>query len=232
MPGAVDNRILAPQPEIVPYDVAYHNALDALRELAHAVGERHRVHLVAENCPGKFLISPLEFPQFLDEIHSPWVGACFDTGNALWYGYPEHWIAILGPRIKRVHLKDNRIVAPGAVVATPLLAGDVDWPAVRETLAATHYDGWLIAEVYPHYNFHPERLICAPAPASTPFLSRSLHRSGTWINSVRSLPGTKRSGSGPRSIGRSSYQAALGTKPVTDPGRPRLRAGRGWLPVA
>ena len=159
MPGAVDNRILASRPEIVPYDVAYRNALDVLGDLAHAICEQNRVHLVAENCPGKFLVSPLEFAHFLDEIHNPWVGACFDTGNALWYGFPEHWIAILGSRIKRVHLKDNRVMPHGAVTATPLLAGNVDWPAVRETLAATRYDGWLIAEVYPHYNFHPERLI-------------------------------------------------------------------------
>ena len=159
MPGAVDNRILAPQPEIVPYDAAYRNALEVLRELAHTVCEKYRMHLAAENCPSKFLISPLEFARFLDEIASPWVGACFDTGNALWYGFPEHWIPILGGRIKRIHLKDNRVVAFGTLTPTPLLAGDIDWPAVRESLAATGYDGWLTAEVFPHYSFHPERLI-------------------------------------------------------------------------
>jgi hexulose-6-phosphate isomerase len=159
MPGAVDNRILAPQPEIVPYGLAYPNALAVLRELGRTAGERYRVHLAAENCPGKFLISPLEFARFLDEAGSAWVGACFDTGNALAYGFPEHWIPVLGPRIRRVHLKDNRVVTQGTVTPTPLLAGDVDWPAVRDALAATGYDGWLIAEVFPHYSFHPERLI-------------------------------------------------------------------------
>lgn len=159
MPGAVDNRILAPQPEIVPYDVAYHNASEVLRELAHTVCEQHRVHLAAENCPGKFLMSPLEFARFLDEIGSPWVESCFDTGNALWYGFPEHWIPVLGTRIRQIHLKDNRVVALGTLTPTPLLAGDLDWPAIRDALAAIGYDGWLTAEVFPHYNFHPERLI-------------------------------------------------------------------------
>jgi len=159
MPGAVDNRILAPQPEIVPYHLAYDNALGVMRELAVSAGERYRVHLAAENCPSKFLMSPLEFARFLDEIGSPWVGACFDTGNALWYGFPEHWIPVLGPRMNRVHLKDNRVVTMGALVSTPLLAGDVDWPAVRTALAAIGYDGWLTAEVFPHYSVHPERLI-------------------------------------------------------------------------
>jgi hexulose-6-phosphate isomerase len=159
MPGSVDNRILAPQPEIVPYDVAYRNAMAVLSDLGHMVCEQYRVYLAAENCPSKFLVSPLEFARFLDEIASPWVGSCFDTGNALWYGFPEHWIPVLGTRIKRIHLKDNRVVTLGALTPTPLLAGDVDWPAVRDALAATGYDGWLTAEVFPHYSFHPERLI-------------------------------------------------------------------------
>lgn len=159
MPGSVDNRILAPQPEIVPYDAAYRNAVEVLSDLGRTVCEQYRVHLAAENCPSKFLVSPLEFARFLDEIGSPWVGSCFDTGNALWYGFPEHWIPILGPRIKRIHLKDNRAVLMGALTPTPLLAGDVSWPAVRDALAATGFDGWLIAEVFPHYDFHPERLI-------------------------------------------------------------------------
>jgi hexulose-6-phosphate isomerase len=159
MPGSVDNRILAPQPEIVPYDIAYRNAAEVLAELAKTVCDVHRVHLAVENCPGKFLVSPLEFAVLIDTIGSPWVGCCFDTGNALWYGFPEHRVSILGPRIKRVHLKDNRSAPDGAVTATPLLAGDVNWPAVRDGLAVIGYDGWLVAEVYPHYRYHPERLI-------------------------------------------------------------------------
>jgi L-ribulose-5-phosphate 3-epimerase len=158
MPGATDNTALAPQPEIVPYAEAYDNARAVLRRLAHTAGEKYGVHLAAENCPGKFLVSPLEFARFLDEVDSPWVGACFDTGNAQWYGFPEHWISALGARIRRVHLKDNRLVG-GAVVSTPLLAGDVNWPAVRETLTAIGYDSWVIAEIFPPYRYHSERLI-------------------------------------------------------------------------
>ena len=87
------------------------------------------------------------------------MGACFDTGNALYYGFPEHWIPVLGQRIRRVHLKDNRVGVGGGVTPAPLLAGDVNWPAVREALAAVRYDGWLTAEVLPHYRYHAERLI-------------------------------------------------------------------------
>jgi len=164
MPGAVDNTILAPHPEIVPYAEAYENSLDVLRRLAGSAGEKHRVHLVAENCPSKFLVTPLEFARFLDEIGSEWVAACFDIGNALWYGFPEHWIPVLGSRLRRVHVKDSR-VAGGAVTATPLLAGDVNWPAVRGELEALRYDSWLTAEVLPAYRWHGERLIHDTAAA-------------------------------------------------------------------
>jgi L-ribulose-5-phosphate 3-epimerase len=158
MPGAVDNSALAPQPEIVPYAQAYQNAQGVLRRLAETAGERYRVQLVAENCPNKFLVSPLDFARFLDEIGSPWVGACFDTGNAQWYGFPEHWIPVLGRRLRRLHLKDNRL-AGGSVVATPLLAGDVNWPAVVEALGSIEYAGWVTAEILPPYRYHGERLI-------------------------------------------------------------------------
>ena len=152
MPGAVDNRILAPQPEIVPYAAAYRNAVEVLTDFGRTVCEQYRVHLAAENCPSKFLISPLEFARFLDEIGSPWVGGCFDTGNALWYGFPEHWIPILGAgSADPPERQPGRSM--GAVTPTPLLAGDIDWPAVRGALAATGYDGWLTAEVFPHYRF-------------------------------------------------------------------------------
>jgi L-ribulose-5-phosphate 3-epimerase len=159
MPGATDNSALAPQPEMVPYALAFENSLSVLRRLAHTAGEKYGVHLALENCPGKFLVSPLEFARFIDAVESPWVGACFDTGTAQWYGFPEHWIPVLGGRITRVHLKDNRLLGSGAVVSTPLLAGDVNWPAVREALTALRYDAWVTAEVFPPYRHHPERLI-------------------------------------------------------------------------
>ena len=43
------------------------------------------------------------------------------------YGYPEHWIKILGHRIKKVHFKDYRRDAKGLAGFVDLLAGDVDW---------------------------------------------------------------------------------------------------------
>ncbi len=163
MPGAVDNSILAPQPEITSYDVAYRNAQATLHELAQTAAAEYDIYLAAENCPSKFLLSPLEFARFLDEIRSPRVVAYFDIGNVLAYGYPEQWIAILGARphgrIHRVHFKDIRVTPDGAPCATPLLAGDVNWTAVMAVLSAAGYAGWATAEVFPHYRYAGERLI-------------------------------------------------------------------------
>ena len=159
MPGAVDNSILAPNPEIVPYQDAYDNSLATLTELARTAGERYGVTLAAENCPSKFLLSPLEFARFIDEIDSPWVKAYFDTGNVLPVGFPEDWIGVLGQRISRVHFKDALVSGGQVVCATTLLGGSVNWPAVSQALTGIAYDGWITAEVMTPYRFHSERLI-------------------------------------------------------------------------
>lgn len=179
MPGAVDNSILAPEPELVPYDEAYVNSQETLVKLAASVGDRFGVHLAIENCPSKFLVSPLEFARFLDQIGSSWVNAYFDTGNALWYGYPEHWISILGSRIRRIHLKDNYSLPGGGVVAAPLLAGDVNWPEVCGALERVGYDSWLTAEVLPPYRYHAERLIHETSASIDAVFGRNIRRSAS-----------------------------------------------------
>lgn len=159
VPGAVDNGIFVDPPEIVPYDVAYGNAQTTLREIAHKMSEQYSVYLAIENVWGKFLLSPLELAAFVDGIGSRWVGVYFDVGNVLRTGFPEHWIPILGSRIKRVHFKDFRQSIGNLHGFVNLLEGDVNWPAVRDALASIHYDSWVTAEVLPTYRYHSERLV-------------------------------------------------------------------------
>jgi hexulose-6-phosphate isomerase len=159
VPGAVDNRIFVTPPEIVPYDVAYRNALATLQELAHGVCAQAQVTLAVENVWNKFLLSPLEMAQFVDAVGSPWAGVYFDVGNVLRTGFPEHWIPILGGRIRRVHFKDFRLSVDTLGGFVGLLQGDVDWPAVRCALADIGYDGWVTGEVLPAYKHHGECLI-------------------------------------------------------------------------
>jgi len=159
VPGAVDNSLFALQPEIVPYDIAYCNAQAILHDVAQNVAERYQVYLAVENVWNKFLLSPLELARFVDEMESPWAGIYFDVGNVLRTGFPEHWISILGQRIKRVHFKDFRLAADNISGFVNLLEGDVNWPAVREALNGIQYDSWVTAEVLPAYRYHGERLI-------------------------------------------------------------------------
>src|SRR5437763_5822185 len=86
-----------PKSPILSYDVAYERAVTIYRELAK-VGEKHQVTICVENVWNRFLLSPLEFRAFIDEIGSPYVRAYFDVGNVLVNGFPEQWIRILGER--------------------------------------------------------------------------------------------------------------------------------------
>jgi len=159
VPGAVDNRIFVTPPEIVPYDIAYRTALETLQRLAHGICAQAQVVIAVENVWNKFLLSPLEMARFVDEIASPWAGVYFDVGNVLRTGFPEHWIPILGERIRRVHFKDFRLGVDNLGGFVGLLQGDVDWPAVRLSLQSIGYQGWITGEVLPPYKFYGERLI-------------------------------------------------------------------------
>lgn len=99
---------------------------------------------------------------FIDQFDTPHVGSYFDAGNVLATGYPEHWIPILGERIKRVHFKDYRRAVGSVDGFCDLLSGDVNWPAVMQALSEIGYDGWVAAEMIPpvpFYKYAPETLI-------------------------------------------------------------------------
>lgn len=145
VPGQVGAAMGGPS---VRYDVAYERAQEFLGTLA-PVAEHAGVTLAIENVWNKFLLSPLEMRRLVDEIGSERVGVYFDVGNILLYGYPEHWIDILGARIRRVHLKDYARSIGGLQGFVDLGAGDVDWEAVGAALHRVGYRGPLTAEVFP-----------------------------------------------------------------------------------
>ena len=110
------------------------------------LAENLKVVIGIEEVWNKFLLSPLEMAQYVDEFRSPWIRAWFDVGNVVLYGYPQDWIRTLGKRIVDVHLKDFRR-KEGGYDWVNLGDGDVDWPAVRAAFAATGYAGSVIAEL-------------------------------------------------------------------------------------
>ncbi len=110
--------------------------------------ERAKVLLTPENVWNKFLVSPLEMRAFVDQFQSPWLQTHFDIGNVMQFGYPQDWILTLGPRIKRIHVKDYKLSAraeQGRFV--DLLEGDVDWKEVMAALVKVGYRGFMSPEV-------------------------------------------------------------------------------------
>ena len=147
--------------EVVPYDQAMLRAKELVKAALPAA-EKHKVTLGIENVWNKFLVSPLEMRDFIDSFGSERVGAYFDTGNSLAWGYPEHWISILGKRIVRVHFKDYRRAVGNVEGFVDLLSGNVNWPAVMAALRQVGYSGWCTAEMIPPVPFYthaPEVLI-------------------------------------------------------------------------
>ena len=135
--------------EDVSYDTAYEISLKSIAELV-PTAEEVNVTICVENVWNKFLLSPLEMRDFIDQLNHPLVQAYFDVGNVLLYGYPHHWIQILGSRIKKVHIKDFDVNTKQFV---GLLEGSVDYPRVIKALRDVGYDGYLTAELssYPQF---------------------------------------------------------------------------------
>jgi hexulose-6-phosphate isomerase len=129
------------------YDDAYRNAVDSLRRLA-PTAEKLGVALAYEFVWNGFCFSPLEVKHLLDEVNSEQVGFYFDPGNMAVFQFPHHWVRIVAHHIKRVHLKDWKGRALNGEW-TPLLQGEVNFPAVMRELRAIGYDGPLVSEVSP-----------------------------------------------------------------------------------
>ena len=157
VPGSVSVEFVPERP-VVPYDVAYDRALAEMKRLA-PIAEAEGVSIGVENVWNKLLLSPLEERDFIDKIGSPFVGAYFDVGNVVYAGYPEHWIRILGSRIKKVHFKDFRRNPGGLNAFVDLLAGDVDWKAVMQAFRDVGYDDWATGEMIPAYAQASDQII-------------------------------------------------------------------------
>ena len=136
-------------PAVVNPQTSYHDAWTRsqaqIRKLL-PLAEELKVVIAIEEVWNKFLLSPLEMVQYIDELHSPWVQAWFDVGNVVLYGYPQDWIRTLGKRIVKVHLKDFKRKEDGYAWVN-LGDGDVDWPAVRQAIADAGFTGSAIAEL-------------------------------------------------------------------------------------
>jgi hexulose-6-phosphate isomerase len=148
VPGVVNEQ--------TDYRTAWEISMKSLKHLRE-VAKREGVFLLVENVWNRFLLSPIEFCQFVDELNegNGYVGAYFDVGNILIIGYPEQWIRMLGGRIKRVHIKDFDLRRREFVW---LFEGDVNWKAVHDALVEVGYDSYLTAEL-PPYRTAPDQFV-------------------------------------------------------------------------
>lgn len=144
-------------PAVVRKDVSYADAyVRSQTEIKKALplAEELGIKILFENVWNNFLLSPMEYARYIDEFESPWVGAYFDVGNIVRYGWPEHWIRTLGKRIGKLDIKeyDRKIandqgVGKGFSAELGEAADGCDWPAVLVALKEIGFSGWATAEV-------------------------------------------------------------------------------------
>lgn len=176
VPGAVCPPFIPDHP-VIDYLEAVGRSAAAIKTALKAC-EKYRVTICIENVWNRMFTSAVELRDFIDSFDSKYVKAYFDIGNCVMFGFPEHWIRILGKRrLGRIHVKDfrNRWLDDGtkdplgvkARDAARALAkgsnwagaycfcnigdGDVNFGEVVKTLKHVGYNGYLTAEILPPY---------------------------------------------------------------------------------
>ncbi len=160
VPGAVHMPWRADH-DPTPNDVCHKRATAAIAKLLPKA-EQLKVSMNIENIFfNGYLLSPFEMIDFVDGFDSEYLKVHFDTGNIMEYQFPEHWISMLGDRIKNVHLKEySKNSSDHSLEAfRPLLDGTTNWPAVLDAFEKTNYNGYLTFEYFHPYTHFPEALI-------------------------------------------------------------------------
>jgi len=130
------------------YQDAWRRSQQVIRERLLPMARDLKVIVAIEEVWNKFLLSPLEFARYVDELDSPWAKAYFDVGNVVFYAFPQDWIRTLAARIAKVHLKDFQLDRPGGRFAWRNLGeGDIDWVEVRKAFSDIGYRGYMTTEL-------------------------------------------------------------------------------------
>ena len=166
-----------PERDPVPIDVCDRRAREAMARLL-PLAEKAGVSLNIENIFfNGYLTTPAEMNSFVDSFGSKHIGVHFDTGNIMLFQFPEHWIPILGKRIRNVHFKEFSKKGTDHTLDSfrTLLDGTTNWPAVMQALEAVGYSGYVTFEYFHPFQHYPEALIYQTSDA----LDRILGRKGT-----------------------------------------------------
>jgi hexulose-6-phosphate isomerase len=167
-----------PDREPVPIDVCDRRARDAIGQLL-LLAEKRGVYLNIENiCFNGYLTTPAEMNAFVDSFGSKHVQVHFDTGNVMLFQFPEHWIPILGRRIKNVHFKEFSKKGTDHTLESfrTLLDGTTNWPAVMNAFEQVGYSGYVTFEYFHPFLHYPEALIEQSSDALDRILGRKAAR--------------------------------------------------------
>ena len=159
------------------YQRLYRNSLQTAKEIA-AIAERYRMTVGLENVENRFLLSPREWCELIDEVNSPVVRMYFDAGNVVYLnlGQPSDWLRDLGKnRICRIHVKDCVIEDKGfrrMQAAVSLGEGNVDWTDLFAAVREIGYAGWISVE------------ISVPDHGRAEFFSKNYRALRTWLGDM------------------------------------------------
>jgi hexulose-6-phosphate isomerase len=173
VPGATYIPWLEDQPP-VRFDVCEARAKEALRRMLPEA-QKAGVSLNIENIfVNGFLHTPQEMNAFVDSFPAERVAVHFDTGNIMLYHFPEHWIPLVGRRIRNVHLKEysKKVHEFNLHTFRPLLDGGTNWPAVIAALDKVDYRGYLTFEYFNPWPHWPEALVYQTSDAMDRMLGR------------------------------------------------------------
>lgn len=160
-------------PAVVHAEVSYSDAWERSMQEIRAVipmAVESGVQIAIENVWNNFLLSPLEASRYVQEILQGMptrnrttvgsdgvgriaVGWYFDVGNIWHYGWPAHWLEVLGgPGLARLDIKGfSRAKADKegrwAGFGVEIDEGDVPWDSVRDWIRQWSWSGWATAEV-------------------------------------------------------------------------------------
>ena len=137
VPGKVTNK------ETENFDQVWSRSQEEVRK-ALPQAEKLGVKIAIEVVWNNFITTPEQLVKYVDEFHSPYVGAYFDCSNMIKYGVPPaEWIRALGKRMLKFDFKGYSKTKQWV----PIGEGDEDWPEILKALAEIGYDGWATAEV-------------------------------------------------------------------------------------
>jgi inosose dehydratase len=148
-------------PEMGMNDAQWQVFANGANTVAQRVMDETGLRTVFHHHIGTWVETPAETQRLLEMTDPDILGLVFDTGHwAFGGGDPVAGIRKHADRIWHVHFKDHDpniaqqsreqgwdgTVSVGHGVFCELGQGDVDFPAVLETLRAIDYDGWIVVE--------------------------------------------------------------------------------------